>query len=113
MNCFRSFAMCALSVAALGLGIGCGGGGGGGGGVSCGGAENTRCPAGQFCDYADLSCGATGLQGECKLIPTDCTLPEAFITELSGPVCSCQGLDFFSACDAAAAGQSVRAAGDC
>lgn len=106
----RHAALCALGVLVLGSIAGCGGGGGGGA-SACGGAANTLCAAGSFCDYADLSCGAT--EGECKPIPADCSVVGAFPTVITGPVCSCAGLDFFSACDAAAAGQSVRGAGDC
>lgn len=73
----------------------------------CGGADDVQCPEGQYCDLAaDDGCDVRNAEGRCKPRPETCqTIYE--------PVCSCEGLTFASACQAAAAGASLRAPGEC
>ena len=91
----------------------CSGGGGSGksgSGDDC--ASNANCPAGEFCNFVDLSCGKTGLPGSCTTIPVlDCNLPTS--SELVGTVCSCERLTFNNQCWAESAGQSISGAGEC
>ena len=103
MNIKRKF-KCALVLGAL-IAVGCGGGGGGGGGPkSC--ATSDECEVGEYCNFADFSCGAAGATGACAPIGTACTMDSA-------PVCSCDRLTFVNACWAAADSQSLRAASEC
>jgi len=80
-------------------------GGGDGGGKSCN--DSSVCGAGEFCNFTDLLCGENGKSGKCEAVPTACDLA------LVAPVCSCQGLSFFSECFSSSAGQSIRQLGEC
>jgi hypothetical protein len=67
---------------------------------NCGGFLGLTCDDGEYCFYeADLMCGAADHLGTCVPKPSDCSAAE--------PVCGCDGNDYASACDAAAAGVSV------
>jgi len=70
----------------------------------CGG---TLCGAGEFCDYADGSCGDYGSQaGSCRLINAPCT-------GSASAVCGCDGITYETECDAITSGVSVRHKGAC
>ena len=92
---------------------GCGGGTSGTGietsdtgisvGIGCG-AEG--CDEGLYCSFAEGSCGEDGARGECLLPPEVCV-------EIFAPVCGCDGKGYGNSCEAAAAGVSVFAVGEC
>ncbi len=97
--------------------VGCGGSGGGDDTINgkkiCGGKDAKLCDVNQFCNFVDLSCGAlladgTPASGVCEdIVPTCAADPT------QPPVCTCDGLTFVNPCWAIAAGQSVRAVGEC
>ncbi|HKP55359.1 MAG TPA: Kazal-type serine protease inhibitor domain-containing protein [Polyangiales bacterium] len=75
--------------------------------TACGGFAGVRCPDGQYCDFAaGDGCDVADGQGRCADIPQICTT-------IYAPVCSCDGTTYASACQAASAGASVRAEGEC
>ena len=95
----------------------CGGGGSdnkNGSGDEC--RSNSTCPAGEFCNFKDFSCGNSVLPGTCQTIPlVDCNLPvvEPDPLAIVGPVCSCDRLTFNNQCWAEQASQSISGAGEC
>lgn len=75
-----------------------------GGGTPC--ASNDDCAVGDYCEFADHSCGASGQPGGCAPRPTDCT-------EEDRPVCGCNGELYASQCAAAGSGIDVDFLGEC
>jgi hypothetical protein len=77
------------------------------GGQACGTRGAAACPAGLFCEYSvDAMCGATDKPGHCASKPDVCTAN-------AEPVCGCDGKTYGNACNAAAAGVSVKSNGAC
>lgn len=65
------------------------------------------CAANEYCDFPEMSaCGDAGVTGICALRPEGCG-------HVFKPVCGCDGKNHSNACQAAASGTDVRAAGDC
>jgi hypothetical protein len=75
-------------------------------GASCGGPDDAPCGAGEYCQFALGTCGEGGVVGLCALRPEACA-------ELFQPVCGCDDMTYGNACEAAAAGVSVREAESC
>lgn len=110
----RSLAL-SLSLAALAL-IGCSGGGGDDtidGKKVCGGTKSTVCEPNQFCNFIDLSCGATLADGTPPTGVCEDVLPTCAADATQPPVCTCDNLTFQNPCWAIAAAQSVRTIGEC
>jgi len=74
--------------------------GGGDAAGSC--SANTACPKGAYCASAIGVCGG----GVCAPMPLGCP-------DVEMPVCGCNGKTYGNACDAAAAGVTVKANGAC
>jgi hypothetical protein len=70
-------------------------------GTSCGGPDGDACEPGEYCKFSVGTCGEGGVFGLCE------TRPDACI-EIFDPVCGCDDMTYGNACDAAAAGVSVR-----
>lgn len=79
--------------------------GGCGGDARC--TVASPCGRGAFCDYSPDSCGASGAEGRCRLLPEVC--PSSPCT----PVCGCDGNTYCSLCAAHAAGVEVSRGGAC
>lgn len=76
--------------------------------VVCGPGVRT-CAAGEYCRYADGSCGLGDATGVCTPVPTvdECT------SMLRQPVCACNGLEYRRPCDALRSGVDVTTAAVC
>ncbi len=72
------------------------------GGGPCGGFVGAQCPAGEYCDFPDDTCGGDDGMGVCRPTPDDCPPPAPG----SGGVCACDQQRYPSACDAAQDGAS-------
>lgn len=75
-----------------------------GDGVPC--TSNTDCGTGEYCEFADDSCGVSGVAGSCQQRPEGCGTDER-------PVCGCDGQLHASLCQAAGSGQDVDFLGEC
>lgn len=73
---------------------------------TCGGLAGKQCGAGDYCHYADGTCGIDDNSGVCEPIPQNCP-------DNVDPVCACGGITYSNACDAAAAGASIDHLGAC
>jgi hypothetical protein len=76
-------------------------------GKLCGTRGAGQCEAGEFCNHEpDKDCGATDRGGSCEAKPDVCT--DDFT-----PVCGCDDKTYSNACNAHAAGVSVKQTGEC
>lgn len=76
-------------------------------GEACGGSSGVQCPGNFYCEQP---------MGECLEIwdgPGTCQPKAEMCTREFVPVCGCDGQTYGNACEAAAAGISVAAAGEC
>ena len=73
----------------------------------CGGLIGVSCADDEYCNYpSDAFCGAADGTGTCEKKPEACTQED-------DPVCGCNGVTYYNACAAAAAGVSVTYVGEC
>ena len=73
----------------------------------CGGLAGFACAAGTYCAFElEAHCGAADQTGVCKAIPERCTDEQA-------PVCGCNDVTYPNSCEAARAGVSFGATGEC
>ena len=72
----------------------------------CGGIAGIQCPADQFCEFDEGSCGEFDMTGSCRPF-------SEFCTQQFDPVCGCDGQTYSNRCFAHSAGVSVRHAGEC
>ncbi len=81
--------------------------GGSPGGTTCGGLQGLSCDKGEYCDFTpDALCGAADQTGTCQPMPQICDT-------LYAPVCGCDDKTYGNDCEAARAGVSVAAKGEC
>lgn len=72
--------------------------------VGC--TASSDCAGGEYCDFADDSCGASGMSGACAPIVEGCDGEQR-------PVCACGDVLHDSICAASAAGLDVSFVGEC
>jgi hypothetical protein len=85
---------------------GSGGSGGAAGGKPCGGIAGLTCGLGEWCDFANDSCGAGDQQGRCQ--------PRGGYTASCGqPLCGCDGNSYPSPCAAHLRGTDTSATNAC
>lgn len=65
--------------------------------------RNDQCAASQYCQRTTGACSS---EGECAPRPEVCP-------DVVSPVCGCNGVSYMNSCEAAAAGVSVAATGEC
>lgn len=73
---------------------------------SCGGLGGEPCDGGEYCRNPDGTCGVADQGGTCEPIPQGCP-------DNVDPVCGCDGVTYFNACEAAAVGVSLDHLGAC
>ena len=72
----------------------------------CGGIAGVICDDGEYCKFDVGSCGDSDQSGVCEAIPDACDA-------VFDPVCGCDGVTYGNECEAAAAGASLMASGEC
>ena len=75
-------------------------------GTTAGCMTTADCADGEYCDFLDDSCGASGMAGACAPIVEGCAAD-------SRPVCACGDVLHDNACTASAAGVDVSFVGEC
>jgi len=75
-------------------------------GASCDLFTGLFCGDNSYCEFDVGGCGASGQVGVCTARPEVCA-------EIFAPVCGCDGETYGNACEAAAAGFSIRSQGTC